>query len=349
MIGSFPLGGDLPPLDEAMGWLLSLYSSAKDSAPSVSSSVTWDDFVAEICGIYRASRAPLTHGKLCQVLREFGEASGARSIRDLTPANVGLFVEACARRRRKPRTTQGLLAYLRAAANYAEARGYLTANPFRAWRDWGLGSVPVGDDDDGPKRHHSAEEIGRLIAHLSTGGRASFAKGRLHALVCLVAYTGLRRTEALTLQVIDCDLLGPSIRISRRRRLKRPTAAARVPLPEVLVPILERWIETLNTSECPYLFPNRCGGPWLHGQAGYRPIDHLRRAGEEVGIQRMTFQSLRHSWATHAESRWGLSELVIQRVLRHTRSQTQEHYRHRDLPNLTRAVAGIRYPEPSES
>ena len=50
----------------------------------------------------------------------------------------------------------------------------------------------------------------------------------------------------------------------------------------------------------------------------------------------VTFQLLRHSWATHAESLWGLSEPLIQRMLRHTTERTQRHYRHADLDNLRR-------------
>ena len=62
-----------------------------------------------------------------------------------------------------------------------------------------------------------------------------------------------------------------------------------------------------------------------------------------VGIPRLTWLSLRHSYATHGESLWQLGDGVIQRVLRHTRPLTQRSYRHPDLVNLRQAVAGITY------
>lgn len=65
-----------------------------------------------------------------------------------------------------------------------------------------------------------------------------------------------------------------------------------------------------------------------------RVLAHLR---ERSGF---TWRSLRHSWATHAESRWGLGEAAIQRVLRHTRPLTQRRYRHADAANL-RAIGEL--------
>jgi integrase len=81
----------------------------------------------------------------------------------------------------------------------------------------------------------------------------------------------------------------------------------------------------------------------VYAANGYRPLDRLARAGEAVGIQGLTFQSLRHSWATHAESNWQLRDALIQRCLRHTTPMTSKHYKHADLVNLVAAVRHIGY------
>lgn len=70
---------------------------------------------------------------------------------------------------------------------------------------------------------------------------------------------------------------------------------------------------------------------------GGRPLDELKAAGRAIGIEDVSFQKLRHSWATHAELR-GIGELMVQRQLRHTTRRTQLHYRHADVVNLAEAV-----------
>ena len=138
--------------------------------------------------------------------------------------------------------------------------------------------------------------------------------------------------------------------VERSRRMKTEMSSQPVPMPTALVPILEEWMghrldipepPAVSVPDCPFLFPNVTrtnawtGGPW-----GFRPIDQLKAAGERAGVQDFTFLSLRHSYATHAES-WGLSAPMIQRVLRHTTVRTQQHYRHADVANMRAAVDGI--------
>ncbi len=147
--------------------------------------------------------------------------------------------------------------------------------------------------------------------------------------------------EALSLRTADVKVDDRLIQIVKRRRLKRPTAAAPVPMAEELAEVLRSW---LPQTGCGWCFPNLSrSGPWTGGSAGYTPLDRLKAAGLAVDVDGLTFQSLRHSWATHAESAWGLSELVVQRILRHTRTRTQDHYRHADKANLVEAVKGIRF------
>jgi integrase len=127
-----------------------------------------------------------------------------------------------------------------------------------------------------------------------------------------------------------------------RRRLKTPESAAPVPLCGELREILAEWRPHAGPT---WLFPGlERVGPWTGGMPGRKPLDRLKQAGEAAGVPHLTFQSLRHSWATHAETAWGLSDALIMRVLRHTTGRTsREHYRHADLVNLATAVRSISY------
>lgn len=86
-------------------------------------------------------------------------------------------------------------------------------------------------------------------------------------------------------------------------------------------------------------------GPWRGGMDGRRPGDALKDLGRRAGVAGFTFQSLRHSWATHAEF-WGFSDTVIQRILRHSNTRTQQRYRHAELNNLRALLGPIDFGPP---
>ncbi len=83
--------------------------------------------------------------------------------------------------------------------------------------------------------------------------------------------------------------------------------------------------------------------PWTGGALGNRPCDHLRRAGEECGLAGLTFQSLRHTFATWARRRRGLSAIELQDCLRHSSPATQGHYLHADRAGLVESVRNVSY------
>jgi integrase len=205
-----------------------------------------------------------------------------------------------------------------------------------------------------PRQHHSMEEIARVLALMARDverktGWAQWRARRLQALASVVAYTGMRKMEAIGLMVEDILLDERLILIVPRdgNRLKTVKSAQPVPIPEALAPILADW---LPRTGCVWAFPNSMHtNPWVGGSPGYKPLDRMRRLGKRAGVDDFTFLSLRHSWATHAEY-WGLSDTMIQRVLRHTSVRTQGHYRHADSANIRAATRGIDFGaiEPGE-
>lgn len=294
---------------------------------------TWPRFEREILAVYSVSAAPLTTMKMRQVLREVGELPRVKTTADLSPPTIADWLNA--HRDRAANTLRGQLAYLRAACVYARSRGYLAGNPFDA-RPIGRWVRPAKSQR---KRHLSLAELATVYAALESE-IATWEGHRLFALFATVAFTGLRKNEALHLQCADVSPDATVIDLTQRhRRYKTVDSEQPIPCPDRLGTILRAWIPRTGSR---WLFPTKNGrSPWTGGSTGQKPLDRLKAAGSAAGVEGVTFQALRHSWATHAESAWGFGEALIQRVLRHTTTRTQQHYRHADLDNLRRAVAGI--------
>lgn len=299
---------------------------------------------AEKVRLLYAARRPLTRQKMAQVLRELEVTLGRDALTtDLTTERMGLWL-ALYGSPRDPGTVAGQISYIRAACAWAVEEGWLDRPP--AWKRI---RPKVGRRRVGP--HQSLEEVRRLLAHLEACATAgAWKEWRLYALVATAVYTALRRAELLFLRVEDVDLVGRIVAVVPipARLLKTPESEEPVPIPAPLAPIIEGWLEVRRTGDwravrTEWLWPGQRGRcAWNGGKCGSRPIDALRNAGKAVGIdpEKLSWQSLRRSWATHAETAWGLTEPQIQRILRHTSPETsRRHYRAADLANL-REIAG---------
>jgi integrase len=284
-------------------------------------------------------RGKLTCSKMRQVLNIM-EAMGPETTADLTTDFVRRFIEARPPGE-SPNTTYTVLGYLRALCNIAAAENWVRPSPFAVRRQWVRRATPK------MPRVHSREEISRVLDLLAQEvakrtGRSNWKWRRLQALIATAAYTGMRKTEVLYLTTADIDLDGRLILLAARgkARLKTEAAAQPIPIPEGLAAILADW---LPRTGCTWAFPNFDGSaPWTGGSPGHRPLDRLKTVGKRCGVPGFTFQSLRHSWATHAEY-WGLTDAQIQRVLRHTNTRTQWHYRHGERQNLREIAKSISF------
>lgn len=286
----------------------------------------------------RSLYAPTTHApKTWYIIRQAVdeiERLGVAATDQITVATISRWLEA--HDRRASFTNRKLLAALRTVCRYAEFEGYLDRNPFAFRRRW------IRSTKTARQRHHSAEAIGRVLFLLESEANLSWENHRLFALVSLYAHTGLRKLEALCLKVEDFDLDQGVVFVVARRRLKTLASEAPVPLPRACVLALESWLPNTGSE---WAFPHKHRtGPWTEGRPGQKPLDQVKLAGERAGVKGFTILSLRHSFATHGESLWGLSEGVIKRVLRHTDLRTQLHYRHPDLANLRESVRSVAFP-----
>lgn len=293
-------------------------------------------FAADVLALYSPRmRRKSTRSKMRQVLAEFGQLCATCD--DLTPAAIAAWLDAHAAKERRPATLLSLLRTLRAACSYGRRAGAMTSSPFEFRRpeDW--------IDADAPELEPPVHTAGRVARVLALADReaaeadrdaAVWRRCRLRALTYAAAFTGARRNELLGMRSEDVDPeMGKlSIRSNARRKLKTRKSAADLPMPRPLAAVLSGWLPQCDSE---WLFPGvRRKSPWLGGPYGERAIDELKALGLRAGVDGLTFQSLRHTFASLSES-WGIGELMLQRLLRHTSVRTQRGYRH-PLPDSLR-------------
>ncbi len=308
------------------------------------SPIPFEAFAIQALALYEPpARSKAAWYKARQVLSELTGAGG-RTTADLTPELITRWIAA--HPGRSAETVRGMLGYIAPLCRYAVFKGYLGRDPFEFRRQW-MRESPLPDDYDDDEefasKFHPADDVFRVLAMLEEERHESWKNHRLFALAATVALTGVRKDEALHFQVRDFRDADGVLEIHpRRRNCKTRRSAQPVVACEELRVVLRRWIPYADGST--WMFPTLdLASPWRNGSPGHKPLDQLKAAGLRAGVAGFTFQSLRHSWATMAEGRWGLTDLQIQRQLRHTRLATQRHYRHADVANLRAALRGITY------
>ena len=291
------------------------------------------EFRGRVQKIYRsAAKAPKTMKQLDHVLR-LAEAAGVETTDQLTTEAMSDIILARGDEA-NANTTRGLISRLGRCCCLAARLRLIDRDDLPDWES-------LRPRKSRPVRNapHSPQDVSRLLAGLARC--PGWFGARLHALASLVACTGLRRNEALFARVVDLDLVRGFVFVVPRSKLKTEASAAPVPLPDELVPTLKRWLPDTGGT---WLFPGaRSGGPWTGGAPGYRPLDRLRAAGDELGIAGVGFHSLRHTLATQLMLA-GTPAWAIQRILRHTTPMTTAHYLHPTDLDVARLVRGFRYP-----
>ncbi len=302
-------------------------------------SVSFSRFEREVLSLYAPPmRRPATRRKVRQVLREL--SAYCPSTTRLTPTAIADWMADHGHR--APATHRSLLAALHAACRYGVSRRYMP-DPF-AFR--GVGAWLPGDEleaEEPFRRHRKPAEIRQVLSRADLEAKSGeWDAARLRALVYTLAFTGAHKLEVLGLRPRDLDLAGRVlvIRSHPARRLKRRARAAQLPIADPLAAVLESWLPLCG---CDWVFPHkRRTGFWHHCRPGKTPLDEVRALGERAGVSGLTLLDFRHTVGTLAEG-WGIGELALQRILRHARRQTQDHYRHEDLEVLRAAAAKIAY------
>jgi integrase len=231
-------------------------------------------------------------------------ALGRLKVAEVTRADVEALHRAM---RRKPVTANRALIVISAMMVFAEG---CEIRP--------QGSNPVRHVQRYPEQRRerflSAEEMGRLGDALAEAEReGSQLPGTILA-VRLLAFSGMRRTEVLTLKWEYVDWERACIRLPDSK-----TGRKTVPLG---APALDLLAQAPRTEGNPYVCPGDLHGAPLVG------IDKAwARLCRRAGLVGVRIHDLRHSWASvGAAAHLGLP--VIGRVLGHSSTSTTERYSH---------------------
>lgn len=292
-------------------------------------------FSSELDTLYQPPlRAPSTRRQVRQVLREI--EPHARSVRGLAPPAVAAWIAA--RPERSAVTARSHLRCLRSICSYALAAGYLDRSPF----DWRPVSAWVRQPKARlrPPRHLTAVEVSRVLQVATDESASSWRAARLQALVYALAYLGLRAGEALHLGLADLDLDRSTVVIRSKPTWRPKTASSEawLPLAVPLAAVLGPWSRRTGSD---WLFPGaRLVGPWTGGGPGSKPLDEIRALGDRAGVTGLTLAAFRKTLGTLAKG-WGMGQLELKALLRHSQVETQLWYDESDVDVLRPAVSRI--------
>lgn len=149
---------------------------------------------------------------------------------------------------------------------------------------------------------------------------------KMRLLIVLLMETGLRITEAATIEKGKVDLKARTVEV-----LGKGNKVRKVPLSEPIVAYLTQYMEE-HTSGSPYLFPGE-GAVTKHWQI-HNAEKTLKRACARAGVAPFTPHALRHLFATTALKNGAKLE-VVSRILGHASvGITGDVYRHVDLDEM---------------
>ena len=154
------------------------------------------------------------------------------------------------------------------------------------------------------------------------------------ALVVLLLFAGLRRSELAAITVEDVDLERGQLLVHGKGAKQRV-----VPLTAAVGEALREYLACRPESESRHLFVSRVGGRAIAGRVVNRMLAKVLQAAglNEEGI---TPHKLRHTFATHL-IRNGVDIRTVQELLGHADMQTTARYLHSDTRTKRAAVGRL--------
>jgi integrase len=189
-----------------------------------------------------------------------------------------------------------------------------------------------------------AEDVGRLLAAVREIGDES-NRPNLYPFFALLAYTGLRRGEALGLRWADVDLDRRMITVRHSYDgMTKSSKHRTVPVPAALAVILKAH-KVGDPWKGALCFPNDDGVMYSRN-AKLEAV--LHNALARVGLPRIRVHALRHVFASHFVMGGG-DIFTLQRILGHSTPQiTSDTYAHLSPRHLAGEAERVAYPAPSQ-
>ena len=221
--------------------------------------------------------------------------------------------------------------------NYCLENKWIRENPISGSK------LPKKKLTDHIPEHLDEYQIRVLLEHIK---KQTNIRLPYYQLFSILAYTGMRLGEALTLTkkdvLLEQRLLWIREKIIYDQKWKekviwRPKTKKNryVPIPDELLPAIK---ERLENSRSELLFPNSKGKFMKQRQIYEALVNFCRRAG----LPRVHIHSLRHSFTSIATVK-GYSERLIQEVLGHTTPSMTRRYTHLRPEFLGEKFKGLKY------
>jgi integrase len=235
-----------------------------------------------------------------------------------------------------PATANRMLAALRGVLTEAWRLGQMDAEALHRATD--LAAVRGRRPPAG--RHVSRAEIAAVLAGCTAtpGGR------RDAALVAVLYGTGMRRSEAVALDLADVDLAAGSVRVragkgGRHRTVFLPTGATAT---------VRAWLEVRGGQPGPLFCPVRRGG---HPQPGHRLTGEsvgliLARRAEAAGVARFGAHDLRRTAVGNLLDA-GIDIATVSQICGHADPGTTARYDRRPEQARQRAATVLQVPVPA--
>lgn len=185
-------------------------------------------------------------------LKAVNEQAGEKKIRNIN-VDDARTLHAAISSRHTPLVADRAIQRMKSVCDDAIARGILTKNPFKY--------VNLSS-------HKTKDKRALTQAELDAFERADLTPID-RAFVSVLRYTGMRRGEALALNVSDVHFGENYIDITKTQSDKNigpPKTKAgkrRVPMPDQLRTVLTDYIERYHPKDTPLLFPNTLGEYWM--------------------------------------------------------------------------------------
>jgi site-specific recombinase XerD len=159
------------------------------------------------------------------------------------------------------------------------------------------------------------------------------------AMIALLLFAGLRRSEATAITLEDLDLDNGQLLVRGKAAKQRV-----VPLTPSVVDAIREYLPCRRRAPSNHLFVSRIGGQPIAGRVANRMLARVLKEAklDEEGLpgQGITPHKLRHTFATHL-IRNGVDVRTVQELLGHADLQTTARYLHSDMRTKQAAVGKL--------
>jgi site-specific recombinase XerD len=285
--------------------------------------LAWDDALPAFLDYLTSYRGYSLHTvkAYARDLREFRDFLAARHPAIESPGQVQrqMVVQyALTFRGAAPLTVRRKLAGLSSFFGFLQDTGQVDRNPARG--------IPLPKVAQSLPECLTEEQAGRLLEAAHTPWH--------RAMVALLLFAGLRRSEAAAITLADLDLGQAQLVVQGKGARQRPVALA-----SPVVDAVRHYLACRPTTDSDHLFVSRIGGRPIAGRVVNRMLARvLQEAG--LGEQPVTPHTLRRTFATHL-IRQGVDVRTAQELLGHADLQTTARYLRSDARTKQAAVGRL--------